>query len=121
MLPGDRPRRVAPRSPSGCARPSSRPRPASVAITISIGVERGARRATCSYDALFKLADEALSEAKHAGRNRVIAAGAPNVASAPDVTGTPYVTGEPGEAADAHRPTDAPAAAAVNVTVGAVA
>jgi diguanylate cyclase (GGDEF)-like protein len=48
-------------------------RPARVAITVSIGVS-SARGEHVQYDALFKLADEALYEAKHAGRNRVIAA-----------------------------------------------
>jgi diguanylate cyclase (GGDEF)-like protein len=50
-----------------------RVRPARAAITISIGVS-SARGEDVQYDALFKLADEALYEAKRAGRNRVIAA-----------------------------------------------
>jgi diguanylate cyclase (GGDEF)-like protein len=52
-----------------------RVRPARAAITISIGVS-SARGEHVKYDALFKLADEALYEAKRAGRNRVIAAAA---------------------------------------------
>jgi diguanylate cyclase (GGDEF)-like protein len=50
--------------------------PARVAITVSIGVS-AARGEQVQYDALFKLADEALYEAKHAGRNRVTAASVP--------------------------------------------
>jgi diguanylate cyclase (GGDEF)-like protein len=50
-------------------------RPARVAITLSIGVS-SARGEHVHYDALFKLADQALYEAKHAGRNRVVAADA---------------------------------------------
>jgi diguanylate cyclase (GGDEF)-like protein len=48
-------------------------RPARVKITVSIGVS-SARGEHVQYDALFKLADQALYEAKHAGRNCVIAA-----------------------------------------------
>jgi diguanylate cyclase (GGDEF)-like protein len=48
-------------------------RPTGIPITISVGVS-AARGAQVDYDALFKTADEALYEAKRAGRNRVIAA-----------------------------------------------
>jgi diguanylate cyclase (GGDEF)-like protein len=51
-------------------------RPTGIPITISIGVS-AARGAQVDYDTLFKAADEALYEAKHMGRNRVIAAPAP--------------------------------------------
>lgn len=47
-------------------------RPTGIPITISLGVS-AARGAQVDYDALFKAADEALYEAKRAGRNRVIA------------------------------------------------
>ena len=50
-----------------------RVRPARVEITLSIGVS-SARGEHVQYDALFKLADQALYEAKRAGRNRVVAA-----------------------------------------------
>jgi diguanylate cyclase (GGDEF)-like protein len=48
-------------------------RPTGIPITISLGVS-AARGAQVDYDTLFKAADEALYEAKHMGRNRVIAA-----------------------------------------------
>jgi len=48
-------------------------RPTGIPITISLGVS-AARGAQVNYDTLFKAADEALYEAKHMGRNRVIAA-----------------------------------------------
>jgi diguanylate cyclase (GGDEF)-like protein len=47
--------------------------PTGIPITISLGVS-AARGMQVDYDALFKAADEALYEAKRAGRNRVIAA-----------------------------------------------
>jgi diguanylate cyclase (GGDEF)-like protein len=50
-----------------------RARPTGIPITISLGVS-AARGAQVDYDTLFKAADEALYEAKRAGRNRVIAA-----------------------------------------------
>ncbi len=50
--------------------------PTGIPITISLGVS-AARGAQVDYDALFKAADEALYEAKRAGRNRVIAASWP--------------------------------------------
>ncbi len=51
-------------------------RPTDIPITISLGVS-AARGAQVDYDTLFKAADEALYEAKRAGRNRVIAAPEP--------------------------------------------
>jgi diguanylate cyclase (GGDEF)-like protein len=48
-------------------------RPTDIPITISLGVS-AARGAQVDYDTLFKAADQALYEAKGAGRNRVIAA-----------------------------------------------
>ncbi|HEY3959224.1 MAG TPA: diguanylate cyclase [Solirubrobacteraceae bacterium] len=48
-------------------------RPTGIPITISLGVS-AARGAQVDYETLFKAADEALYEAKRAGRNRVIAA-----------------------------------------------
>jgi diguanylate cyclase (GGDEF)-like protein len=47
-------------------------RPTDIPITLSLGVS-AARGAEVDYDTLFKAADEALYEAKHAGRNRVVA------------------------------------------------
>jgi diguanylate cyclase (GGDEF)-like protein len=53
-----------------------RSRPTDIPITISLGVS-AARGAQVNYDTIFKAADEALYEAKRAGRNRVIAAPEP--------------------------------------------
>jgi diguanylate cyclase (GGDEF)-like protein len=53
-------------------------RPTDIPITISLGVS-AARGAQVDYDTLFKAADEALYEAKRAGRNRVIAAAEPAI------------------------------------------
>jgi diguanylate cyclase (GGDEF)-like protein len=53
-------------------------RPTDIPITISLGVS-AARGAQVDYDTLFKAADEALYEAKRAGRNRVIAAPEPAI------------------------------------------
>jgi predicted signal transduction protein with EAL and GGDEF domain len=53
-------------------------------VTASFGVSAAAG-AEVNYSRLFKAADEALYEAKDAGRNRVVAAGAP----APGVTEAP--------------------------------
>jgi diguanylate cyclase (GGDEF)-like protein len=50
-----------------------RARPTGISITISLGVS-AARGAQVDYDTLFKAADDALYEAKRAGRNRVVAA-----------------------------------------------
>ncbi len=47
--------------------------PTGIPITISLGVS-AARGAEVDYDALFKAADDALYQAKRAGRNRVVAA-----------------------------------------------
>jgi diguanylate cyclase (GGDEF)-like protein len=51
-------------------------RPTGIPVTISLGVS-AATGAQVDYDAMFKSADEALYEAKRAGRDRVIAAGTP--------------------------------------------
>jgi diguanylate cyclase (GGDEF)-like protein len=48
-------------------------RPAGIPVTVSLGVS-AALGAQLEYDSLFRAADSALYEAKHAGRNRVIAA-----------------------------------------------
>jgi diguanylate cyclase (GGDEF)-like protein len=48
-------------------------RPAGIPVTISLGVS-AARGTQVDYDRLFKAADEALYEAKRAGRNRVVLA-----------------------------------------------
>jgi diguanylate cyclase (GGDEF)-like protein len=50
-----------------------RTRPMGCTVTISLGLS-AASGAQVEYDTLFKLADEALYEAKRAGRNRVFAA-----------------------------------------------
>ena len=49
-----------------------RVRPAGIAVTMSIGVS-AARGGAVDYETLFKTADEALYEAKRAGRNQVVA------------------------------------------------
>ena len=51
-------------------------RPTGIPVTISLGVS-AARGAQVDYDILFKAADEALYEAKHLGRNRVVASPEP--------------------------------------------
>jgi diguanylate cyclase (GGDEF)-like protein len=48
-------------------------RPMGVAVTMSLGLSAGCGEQV-AYDVLFKAADEALYQAKHAGRNRVVAA-----------------------------------------------
>jgi len=54
-------------------------RPAGMPVTISLGVSAGSGEQV-DYDTLFRAADAALYEAKHAGRNRVIAAAPARVA-----------------------------------------
>jgi diguanylate cyclase (GGDEF)-like protein len=61
-------------------------RPLGFPVTISLGLSV-ARGDQVDYDALFKAADDALYEAKRAGRNRVVAAG---VADAPQPHGTAF-------------------------------
>jgi diguanylate cyclase (GGDEF)-like protein len=73
-------------------------RPTGIPVTISLGVS-AARGTQVDYDRLFKAADEALYEAKRAGRNRVVLAPAqsaaelevtpaePSAALAPQVAG----------------------------------
>lgn len=59
-------------------------KPGGLGITASFGVSAGAGK-DVNYGRLFKAADEALYEAKAAGRNRVVAAGAPEpVAPVPE-------------------------------------
>lgn len=48
-------------------------RPTGLSITISLGLSAG-RGDEVDYDRLFKQADEALYQAKHSGRNRLVAA-----------------------------------------------
>jgi diguanylate cyclase (GGDEF)-like protein len=47
--------------------------PTGIAVTISVGLSAGSGDSVV-YDTLFKSADRALYDAKHAGRNRVVAA-----------------------------------------------
>jgi diguanylate cyclase (GGDEF)-like protein len=47
--------------------------PTGIAVTISLGLSTGSGESVV-YESLFKSADRALYEAKHAGRNRVVAA-----------------------------------------------
>jgi diguanylate cyclase (GGDEF)-like protein len=56
-------------------------RPGDVHLTVSAGVAAAQGRAVC-YENLFRAADVALLEAKRDGRNRVMAAGAPQPAVA---------------------------------------
>ena len=56
-------------------------RPGDVQLTVSAGVAAAQGRAVC-YENLFRAADVALLEAKRDGRNRVMAAGAPQPAVA---------------------------------------
>jgi diguanylate cyclase (GGDEF)-like protein len=56
-------------------------RPASIAITVSIGVSV-ASGARVEYEPLFKAADEALYRAKRGGRNRVASAATQGSATA---------------------------------------
>ncbi len=57
--------------------------PAGILVTISIGLS-AARGELVRYDALFKAADTALYAAKHAGRNRIVAAPAYGAATIGD-------------------------------------
>jgi diguanylate cyclase (GGDEF)-like protein len=68
-------------------------RPARIAITLSIGVS-SAHGADVNYDSLFKLADDALYEAKHAGRNRVVPAATAQAASEPGGDGATSAAAE---------------------------
>jgi diguanylate cyclase (GGDEF)-like protein len=63
--------------------------PTGIPVTISLGLSDGCGEQV-DYDPLFKAADEALYEAKHAGRNRVAAAAHPadGVSGAVDTAGT---------------------------------
>ncbi len=56
--------------------------PTGIAVTISLGLSIASGEALL-YETLFKSADRALYEAKHAGRNRVVAAPEPTPAHAP--------------------------------------
>ncbi|HEY3829687.1 MAG TPA: GGDEF domain-containing protein [Solirubrobacteraceae bacterium] len=55
--------------------------PTGIAVTISLGLSTGSGESVV-YETLFKSADRALYEAKHAGRNRVVAAPEPMPAAA---------------------------------------
>jgi diguanylate cyclase (GGDEF)-like protein len=67
-------------SPTGCAVAErlrgelEQAKPAGVTITVSIGVS-AAGGEQMNYESLFKAADDAMYEAKRAGRNRVVASG----------------------------------------------
>ena len=56
--------------------------PTGIAVTISLGLSIASGESLV-YETLFKSADRALYEAKHAGRNRVVAAPEPTPARAP--------------------------------------
>jgi diguanylate cyclase (GGDEF)-like protein len=61
--------------------------PTGIAVTISVGLSTGVGESVV-YETLFKSADRALYDAKHAGRNRVVAAPEPvpaGVSTAADV------------------------------------
>jgi diguanylate cyclase (GGDEF)-like protein len=62
--------------------------PTGIAVTISVGLSTGVGESVV-YETLFKSADRALYEAKHAGRNRVVAAPEPTAlpASTPAAVG----------------------------------
>ena len=55
--------------------------PTGIAVTISLGLSTGSGESVV-YETLFKSADRALYDAKHAGRNRVVAAPEPACAPA---------------------------------------
>jgi diguanylate cyclase (GGDEF)-like protein len=57
-------------------------RPTGIAVTISIGLSTASGQ-SLAYESLFKSADRALYDAKHAGRNRVVAAPEPPSTHAP--------------------------------------
>jgi diguanylate cyclase (GGDEF)-like protein len=82
--------------------------PTGIAVTISVGLSTGADESLV-YETLFKSADRALYDAKHAGRNRVVAAPAPAPSSvsaprapadvaAPVATDAPAILATPGTA-----------------------
>lgn len=59
-------------------------RPTGIAITVSLGLSVGSGEEVV-YETLFRAADRALYEAKHAGRNRVVVADGGDAGTAPDV------------------------------------
>jgi diguanylate cyclase (GGDEF)-like protein len=73
-------------------------KPTGIAITISLGLSVASGEDVV-YDTLFKSADRALYEAKHAGRNRVVAAPEPTPVRAPAVAASDALIG--GELASA--------------------
>ncbi|HUN78977.1 MAG TPA: GGDEF domain-containing protein [Solirubrobacteraceae bacterium] len=58
-------------------------RPTGIAITVSLGLSVGSGEEVV-YETLFRAADRALYEAKHAGRNRVVLAGGWDAAASPE-------------------------------------
>jgi diguanylate cyclase (GGDEF)-like protein len=70
--------------------------PTGIAVTISVGLSTAVGE-DIVYETLFKSADRALYDAKHAGRNRVVAAPPPPPASAsaPAGTGAPAAPSAP--------------------------
>jgi diguanylate cyclase (GGDEF)-like protein len=67
--------------------------PTGIAVTISLGLSSGSGESVV-YETLFKSADRALYEAKHAGRNRVVCAPEPTPARVPATTAAAPILGD---------------------------